>query len=111
MSARALAQQTDALPLVAVDRLEQPPSALGKSTVPAIQAGLYWGAVGALRELMGRLSSSLAKPPDVFVTGGASPQVAELLATGSDMAVRHVPHLVLAGIALAAAGTPRPTGG
>lgn len=97
MSARALNEQTDQLPLDAMRRLEAPPPALGTSTTAAIQSGLYWGAVGAIRELVARLAQPLAQPVDVFLTGGASPGVAELLG----QRVRHVPALVLAGIALA----------
>ena len=102
MAARALAEQTDALPDIGLDRLETPPVAVGKSTTSAIESGLYWGAVGAIRELLSQMSSGLAMPPDVFLTGGASSQVAERLTTDSDRPVRHVPHLVLSGIALAA---------
>jgi type III pantothenate kinase len=100
MSARALEEQTDALPLVKLDRLEHPPAPLGTSTVAAIQSGLYWGAVGAIRELAVRFAVGFAAPPDMFLTGGASPQVAELLTDGTNWPVRHVPHLVLSGIAL-----------
>ncbi|MEX2307566.1 MAG: type III pantothenate kinase [Pirellulales bacterium] len=100
MSARALAEQTDALPDVGLDRLENPPVALGKSTTAAIEAGLYWGAVGAIRELITKLSAGMKEPPEIFLTGGAAPQVAELL--NADRPVRYVPHLVLAGIALVA---------
>jgi type III pantothenate kinase len=100
MSARALAEQTDALPHLAIEGLERPPDALGKSTTAAIESGLYWGAVGAIRELLAQMSAGLAHPPDVFLTGGAAPQIAELL--GADRPVRHVPHLVLSGIALVA---------
>jgi len=98
MSARALAEQTDALPHVAMEHLENAPAALGKSTEAAIQAGLYWGAVGAIRELVARLTSELPQPPELFFTGGASQQVANLFAQHGR--VHHVPHLVLAGIAL-----------
>jgi type III pantothenate kinase len=100
MSARALAEHTDALPRVAMELLETPPAAVGKSTVPAIESGLYWGAVGAVRELIAQMSAGLPAAPDVFLTGGASAHVAELLAVNSAYEVRHEPHLVLAGIAL-----------
>jgi len=100
MSARALEEHTDALPRVAMDQLEYPPTAIGKSTVPAIEAGLYWGAVGAVRELISQMSKDLSAPPEVFLTGGASSHVAKLLEASSTYSVRHLPHLVLAGIAL-----------
>jgi type III pantothenate kinase len=97
-SARALAEQTDALPQVALEFLDKPPAALGTSTVPAIESGIYWGAIGAIRELVSQLSAPYQVRPDLFVTGGASQQVADLLKTHG--AVRHVPNLVLSGIAL-----------
>lgn len=100
MSARALEEQTDALPRVGVEHLAHPPSALGKATVPAIEAGLYWGAVGAIRELTRQLAAPYTLSPDVLLTGGASKDVAEILATNDELAVRYVPHLVLSGIAL-----------
>lgn len=98
-SARALDEQTDALPRVAMEFLDKPPAPLGKSTVPAIESGIYWGAIGSIRELIAQLSAPLAAPPDVFVTGGASANVVDLLA--KQYPVRHVPHLVLSGIAVA----------
>ncbi len=100
LSARALEEHTDALPRVAMDHLEKPPTPIGTSTVPAIESGLYWGAIGAIRELITQMSSGLAAAPEVFLTGGASTPVAELLAERADHSVRHVPHLVLSGIAL-----------
>jgi hypothetical protein len=62
--------------------------------------------VGAIREFIARYSADERLPPDVFLTGGASAQVAALLRDSSHPAdltrrVEHVPHLVLAGIALA----------
>lgn len=102
LSARALEEHTDALPRVAMEELGTPPAPVGTSTVPAIEAGLYWGAVGAVRELIARISKELATAPEVFLTGGASEHVAELLAADGAYSVRHVPHLVLSGIALVA---------
>jgi type III pantothenate kinase len=105
MSARALEEQTDALPRVAVDRWSVPPAALGKSTEPAIAAGLFWGAVGAIRELVEQYSTDFGPSPDVFASGGASQLVADVLKERHGLAIVHVPHLVLAGIALLGAGT------
>jgi type III pantothenate kinase len=100
MSARALAEQTDALPHISLERLEKPPNVPAKSTRAAIEAGLYWGTVGAIREIVAQLSAGLPAAPQVFLTGGGSPQVAEVLATNVNWSARHVPHLVLSGITL-----------
>jgi len=105
MSARALAEDTDALPHVDSEKLTTPP-ALGRSTTAAIESGLYWGSIGAIRELISQLSLSSAAPHELFLTGGAAVQVADQLAEAANSPVRHVPHLVLAGIALVSAGTP-----
>jgi type III pantothenate kinase len=100
MSARALAEHTDELPHVPMDHLDHPPAVTGKSTVPAIQSGIYWGTVGAVRGIAMEMSRGLSAAPDVFLTGGASAVVARLIAADAESLVHHVPHLVLAGIAL-----------
>jgi type III pantothenate kinase len=97
-AARALYERTDLLPLSPLVELEQPPAPLGRSTDEALRSGLYWGAVGGIRELIERLSQAQG-PVEVFLTGGAAPAVAELLASEGRQ-VRFVPHLTLAGIAL-----------
>lgn len=100
MSARALHEFTDLLPLVDMSELAEPPPALGTATLAAMRSGLFWGTVGAVRELATRLAEdAAAAPPQVLLTGGAGPAVAELLGRQS----RAVEHLTLAGIALAAA--------
>jgi type III pantothenate kinase len=98
MSARALHEFTDLLPAVEMAEPIAPPPALGTATVAALRAGLFWGAVGGIRELIERLTDSSAARPQVFLTGGAGPALAAALGA----AVRHVPHLTLAGIAIAA---------
>jgi type III pantothenate kinase len=98
MSARALHDFTDLLPQIPMDELAEPPPALGTSTVEAMRSGLYWGAVGAMRELVVRLRGALAtdkQQPQVFLTGGAAPIVAQFLPGDAT----YVPHLVLGGIA------------
>jgi type III pantothenate kinase len=99
-SARALHEFTDMLPHAPLEDSLKPPPAVGTSTLTAIYSGLYWGAVGAIRELIEQLSDTLgtsAAKVEVFLTGGAAPAVADQI----DPAVRYVEHLVLAGIALA----------
>jgi type III pantothenate kinase len=103
MAGRALAEQTDALPHVVMEHSVAPPAPLGKSTTAAIQAGLYWGTVGAVGELVSRLSAGLPTQPDVFITGGAARAVTESL---EQHRMHYIPHLVLAGIALLDGAAP-----
>ena len=98
MSARALHDYTDLLPQIEMCELSEPPEPLGKATEPAMRSGLYWGAVGAVRELTSRMMVDPSVEPEIFVTGGAGPVVAKLLSQSA----HHVPHLTLAGIALTA---------
>jgi type III pantothenate kinase len=98
MSARAMHEFTDLLPLVEMSELGSPPPALGTSTVPAMKSGLFWGAVGSIRQLVERMAEGSPTEPEVFLTGGAGSAVAELLGRQA----HYVPHLTLAGIALAA---------
>ena len=79
LSARALAEATHALPDVRLGELDASPDALGRATESAIHAGIFWGAVGAIRELIERQSDRLTHSPQVFVTGGAAPGFTRLL--------------------------------
>ena len=64
-----------------IEELSSPPPPLGRSTVAALKPGLFWGAVGAIRQLLEVLPGGSAGPPDVFLTGdGTGPIVARLLA-------------------------------
>ena len=100
-SAEALHKGTDALPVVRPQFEGKSPKAVGKNTEDAIRAGLYWGAVGAVRELIARQRDGLVIPPQVLVTGSTSPDMARLLGS-PEYTVRYVPHLVLAGLATTA---------
>lgn len=101
MASRALHEKTDLLPEHGLTQLEGAPDAVGKDTTEALHAGLFWGAVGAVREIIARQADRLTTPPQVFLTGGAAPSVARLLG-GPDRTVRYLPDLVLQGIAVAA---------
>jgi type III pantothenate kinase len=48
LAARALHLLTAQLPMI---ELRHPPPAWGRSTLPALEAGVFWGMVGAVREL------------------------------------------------------------
>lgn len=94
MSAEAL-YGADLLPLTVLAADPQPPPVVGKHTEAAIRSGLFWGAVGGVREIIARMSAQLDQTPQVFVTGGdLRPLAAEL---GGES--RFVANLVLSGIA------------
>jgi type III pantothenate kinase len=95
MSARALHEYTDLLPEIQMHELSEPPAPLGSNTIAALQSGLFWGAVGAIRELISRLTND--QPADIFLTGGAGESVAKLIGPST----RCIPHLNLSGIAIA----------
>jgi type III pantothenate kinase len=98
MSAEAL-YGADLLPLTVLAPNDDPPPIVGKNTEAAIQSGLFWGAVGAVREAVQRISDQLDQPPQIFVTGGDLRQLASYLGNSA----RFIPNLVLSGIAVAAA--------
>jgi type III pantothenate kinase len=92
--AQMLADETDLLPLVDTGFPGGPPNVVGRSTEAAIRSGLFWGGVGAIRELVTRFSEVLGARPQLYVTGGD----ARLLAGQVDEQAQFVPDLVLAGI-------------
>ena len=96
MSARALHEFTDLLPLLDMQSLAEPPAAVGTNTIEAMRSGIYWGAIGAVRTLIDRLALQVAERPQVFLTGGAAPAVATLI----DPQAEFVPSLVISAIAL-----------
>jgi type III pantothenate kinase len=105
LSLSALHAGTASLPAMGVGELGQPPAAVGKSTEQALAAGAFWGAVGAVNELVRRSAKQLPGEPEVSLTGGAAPAFASLIELDGRPA-RHVPHLVLAGLRIAADELP-----
>ena len=69
LAKEALETRTAQLPSV---EIVTPSSALGRSTVESIQAGLYWSNVGMVRELVSRITAEVFSdaPPLVIGTGG-----------------------------------------
>lgn len=96
MVARAMADQTDLLPFVAYSISDGPPPVVGKSTSAAIGSGLFWGAIGAVREVVDRMSSHHEGDLQLFLAGGDAERLSPFLPDSA----RIVPELVLAGIAV-----------
>lgn len=92
LSMNALARNTAKLPYV---DLVQPRSCLGKTTVESIQSGLYFGHLGLIREVVGRLREEAfdGREPVVIGTGGHS-----RFFRHEEIITRHIPDLVLRGL-------------
>lgn len=95
---QALAAKTDQLPQVDPHFHRSVPNALGTSTEGAIRSGLFWGSVGAIRELVERLGALASGTPQVFLTGGDAQRLAPFISKDAVF----VPDLVIGGILLAA---------
>lgn len=100
MVARALNGQTAQLPLV---EPRGEPDPWGDSTVAALEAGIYWGTVGAVRELIARQDPPGSTRRERIWTGGDAGRLAAAIDGPNG---RIVPDLVLAGVALAAFAIP-----
>lgn len=98
LSAEALATRTAQLPRVAARR---PRSVVGRSPAEAIASGVFFGHVGAIRELVARVRrEAFGRTPALVVgTGGHAPQLA--CEVPFDV---HEPHLVLLGLRRFAGG-------
>lgn len=105
MSARALHLYTSTLPHIEAARMfSEVPHPIGRHTEAAIDSGLYWGHVGAVRELILRMRDELASFDPVkddntlvLITGGAAPLLKPHFSLAS-----FEPQLALQGLALAA---------
>ncbi len=96
LSAKALHEYTALLPLVSVTELgQETPEPLGRNTRAAIRSGLFWGQLGAVKELIEREAGPNA---DVFITGGGGALLTAYLPNA-----RFEPHLPLQGLVLAVA--------
>jgi type III pantothenate kinase len=83
LSAKALHQYTALLPQLSLTDLGPDlPSPLGRNTRDALRSGLFWGQVGAIRQLVADLSHSdpvQPVPPWVVLTGGGAPWLSRAL--------------------------------
>jgi type III pantothenate kinase len=102
LSLGALHQAAARLPRIGIGR---PQSVIGRSTVPAMQSGIYWGYVGMIEGLIARIRAEYGGPMKVVGTGGLAP----LLAEGTLVIDQIDPDLTLEGLRLLAERNPAPT--
>lgn len=97
LCARALHHYTALLPLIPLEELsELVPNPIGQNTRAAMRSGLFWGQVGAVKELLAQASRSLSsEEPLVLVTGGGGALLMRDLPNA-----QWLPHLSLQGLAL-----------
>ena len=57
------------LPRIAI---EQPKMTIGKDTVGAMQAGVFWGYIGLIDGLIDRIRKEYGRPMKVVATGGVA---------------------------------------
>jgi type III pantothenate kinase len=82
LSLQALEMAAAKLPHIAIERTER---IIGKSTVPAMQSGLFWGYVGLIEGLVERIRKEFGAPMRVVATGGLAP-----LFAGATPVVEHI---------------------
>ena len=78
LSLEALHMAAAALPHVDVSR---PEKVIGTNTVQCMQAGVFWGYIGVVREVCARIREEYGRPMKVIGTGGLAP----LFAGGADL--------------------------
>jgi type III pantothenate kinase len=81
LMARALHDYTALLPEITVG--PPAPPLPGRSTVPAMQAGVFWAVLGGV-EMIARRLGRLESPPHVYLTGGDAEWIVEALGDNSD---------------------------
>ena len=96
LSVDALSKNTAKLPAVEIIKIENP---IGRSTIESIQSGVYYGVLGACRELIQRMIQEVfgAEKTLILATGGFAS-----LFEKQGLYDHLVPDLVLQGIRLAA---------
>src|SRR5690606_22753844 len=88
----ALRERTAQLPKVGWAR---PARVIGQSATEAIQAGIYVGTIGQVKEVTRRIREELGQPARVIATGG----LAHLIGPELDEVDRVEPYLTLDGLA------------
>jgi type III pantothenate kinase len=102
LSLEALHKAAARLPRIGIGR---PQAVIGRSTIPAMQSGIYWGYVAMVEGLVTRIQAEYGQRLSVIATGGLAP----LLAEGTTM-IEHIDSdLTLDGLRMLAERNPAPT--
>ena len=91
LSLESLHQAAAQLPRIAVSR---PESVIAKSTVPAMQSGIYWGYIGLIEGIVQRMKEEYGSAMTVIATGG----LAELFSDGTPVIDKTDPDLTIHGL-------------
>ncbi|MBV8458310.1 MAG: type III pantothenate kinase, partial [Acetobacteraceae bacterium] len=102
LSIEALHHAAARLPRIGIGR---PQAVIGRSTVPAMQSGVYWGYVGLIEGLVARIKAEYGGPMKVIATGGLAPLIAE----GTMVIEKSEPDLTLEGLRMLAERNAAPT--
>ena len=70
LSMDALYAAAAKLPRIAVEPPPEGQGVIGKTTVHAMQSGVFWGYVGLIEGLVARIISEIGRPVTVIATGG-----------------------------------------
>lgn len=93
ISAEALYQRAAKLTRV---EIVKPDSVVGRNTIQAMQAGIYYGYVGVVDEIVTRMTQLMTKRPHVIATGG----LAKLICNDTKTIDEIHPYLTLEGLKL-----------
>ena len=93
LSLAALHMAAAKLPSVRISRTER---VIGKDTESCMQSGIYWGYVGLVEGLVGRIKAEFGAPMRTIATGGLAP----LFAGATDVIEEVDPDLTLWGLRL-----------
>jgi type III pantothenate kinase len=101
LSIEALHKAAARLPRIGIGR---PQAVIGRDTVAAMQSGIYWGYVGMIEGIVGRIQAEHEAHLKVVATGGLAP----LFAEGTTVIEKIDPDITLEGLRLLAARNPVP---
>jgi type III pantothenate kinase len=91
LSLESLHTATAQLPRIAV---AAPKRAIGKDTLTAMQSGVYWGYVGLIEGIVGRIRAEFDGDLTVVATGGLAP----LFSKATSVIQKHEPEITMRGL-------------